>query len=143
VGIVGFNNKSGQDVSSDSLRSRLIGEIAGSSIDAVPIDATSSSAIVSEAKQKQCDYILYTNIDEVKKPSTASKIGGILGRRTAGVGGGDKYEVQIDYILYPTGSNSPVLSSGGSGKGSGAAEAALSDALAHEARDVVNQVKKH
>ena len=83
VGVVAINNKTDRSPSTDSVRAALIGSINSGNIEAVPIDSTSASAIEAEAKQKGCDYILYTDIAQLKK--SGSKVGGLLGR-ASGVG---------------------------------------------------------
>lgn len=141
VGVAGLNNKTGEAISTPGLVEKLRSSISDANVEAVALDAVSPGDAEAEAKQKECDYILYTEITSVKKPSTASKVGGILGRR-AGIGGGDKYESKIDYRLVPVGSSgTPILTSSSSGKETGAVEAAVSAALDREARDVVNAVK--
>ncbi|HEU4390101.1 MAG TPA: hypothetical protein VFV34_20025, partial [Blastocatellia bacterium] len=82
VGVVNINNKTDRTAQLGSVRGRLISSIIGSNIDAVPIDSTSPSDIEAEAKQKSCDFILYTDVGDLKK---SGKVGGLLGRAT-GVG---------------------------------------------------------
>ena len=79
VGVVAINNRTDRSVSLESLRQRLIGRIAGSGIDAVPLSGISAAEIESEAKAKQCDFILYTDLSTLKI-SAAKKLGGFLGR---------------------------------------------------------------
>ena len=62
IGVVQINNKTDHSVSTESLRERLIGGIQGSNIEAVPLNASSPGEADVEAKQKQCDFVLYTDI---------------------------------------------------------------------------------
>ncbi len=115
VGVVQLNNKAGRPVSEDSLRSRLIGQIAGTGVDAIPLNASSPSEAEVEAKAKQCDFILYTDLAALKT-SAAKKLGGMFGR-VAGVEGVDKTEARVDFRLFAVGETSPRLQSSASAKG--------------------------
>ena len=140
VGVVAINNKTDRSPSTDPVRSALIGGINGSNIEAVPIDATSPAAIEAEAKQKGCDYILYTDIAQLKK--SGSKVGGLLGR-ASGVGvGGEKYEARLDFKLFPVGSASPQLTSSSTAKEDGAEVVSLTAAADREAKTVVAELQK-
>ena len=80
VGVVSIDNKTNRPVSLESLRQRLIGGIDGNGIDAVALNATIPAEAEAEAKAKQCDYILYTDLSGMKT-SAAKKLGGFLGAR--------------------------------------------------------------
>lgn len=140
VGVVAINNKSNRPVPVEALRTRLMGGIEGSNIDAVPLQqAISLIEAEAEAKAKQCDYILFTDISGLKI-SAAKKLGGLLGRAT-GVGGIDKAEAKVEFKLYPVGATTPVLESTATAKEEGD-EASVGKALDAEARAVVNEVRK-
>ena len=98
VGVVAINNRTERSVSLDSLRQRLIGRIAGSGIDAVPLSGISAAEIEAEAKAKQCDFILYTDLSALKI-SAAKKLGGFLGR-AVGASGAEKTESRVDFKLF-------------------------------------------
>ncbi len=70
---------SDRPVSLDALRARLVSGIPGTGIDALPQNATSHAAAEADAKAKQCDFILYTDVSSLNI-SAAKKLGGILGR---------------------------------------------------------------
>jgi hypothetical protein len=140
VGVVAINNKTDRSPSTDSVRSALIGSITGSNIEAVAIDSNSASAIEAEAKQKECDYILYTDIAQLKK--SGSKVGGLLGRASGVGGGGEKYEARLDFKLIPVGGSSPQLTSSSSAKEEGAEEVSLTAAADREAKSVVAELQK-
>jgi hypothetical protein len=139
VGVVTINNKSDRPVSPETLRQRLMGRIEGSGIDAVPLDAISRAEAESEARAKQCDFILLTDISGLKL-SAAKKIGGFLGR-AAGVGGVDKSEARVDFKLFAVGESEPRLQSSATGKEEGD-EASVGTALDAEARAVSAEVRK-
>ncbi len=139
VGVVTINNMSDRPVSLDELRERLVNGIEGAGIDAVPLNATSPAAAEAEAKAKQCDFILYTDIGSLKI-SAAKKLGGILGRAT-GVGGIDRSDARVDFKLFAVGETSPRLHSSVTGKEEGD-EASVGTALDSEARAVSAAVRR-
>jgi len=139
VGVVPINNMSDRPVSIDALRGRLVNGIEGAGIDAVPLNATSQAAAEAEAKARQCDFILYTDISSLKL-SAAKKLGGILGRAT-GVSGVDRSDARVNFKLFAVGENSPRLESSATGKEEGD-EASVGTALDSEARAVSAAVRR-
>ena len=139
VGVVAINNRTDRPVSLESLRQRLIGGIERDGIDAIALNAVSPAEIEAEAKSRQCDFILYTDINTLKT-SAAKKLGGFLGR-AAGVGGIDKTESRIDYKLFAVGEASPRLQSSASAKEEGD-EASAGASLDNEASKVSAEVRK-
>src|SRR6185437_15531244 len=53
VGVIQINNKTDRGVSQESLRQRLIGELQGDGVEAVPLNAISPREAEAEAKAKQ------------------------------------------------------------------------------------------
>ncbi|MGB9179904.1 MAG: hypothetical protein WCB68_11720 [Pyrinomonadaceae bacterium] len=142
VGVVAINNKTDRSVSLDSLRGQLTDALNGSNLDAVALNATSTSDIEAEARQKQCDFILYTDIAALKQASASKKIGGMFGRATGvGSGGIDKTEARIDYRLIPVGSSSPQIQSSASAKEEGDEQSAGA-AIQQEAQNIRSKIKK-
>ncbi|HET6890629.1 MAG TPA: hypothetical protein VFH31_05960 [Pyrinomonadaceae bacterium] len=139
VGVVTINNKSNRPVSVEVLRQRLIGGIESSNIDAVPLEAISLTEAELQAKAKQCDYILFTDISGLKL-SAAKKLGGFLGR-AAGVTGVDKAEARVDYRLFAVGETAPLMQSSATAKEEGD-EASVGTALDAEARAVSAEIRK-
>ena len=136
VGVVQFNNKAGRSVPLDSLRQRLIGTITESGIDAIPLNASSQMEADAEAKVKQCDFILYTDIAALKM----NKLGGMFGS-IAGVQNAVKTEAKLEFKLFAVGEQAPRLSSSASAKEEGD-ENSAGTALDSEAKAVVTEVKK-
>ena len=126
-------------MSLDSLRQRLIGRIAGSGIDAVPLSGISAAEIEAEAKAKQCDFILYTDLSTLKV-SAAKKLGGLLGR-AAGVTGIEKTESRVDFKLFAVGESSPLMQSNATAKEEGE-EASAGVSVDNEANKVSAEVRK-
>jgi hypothetical protein len=139
VGVVSINNKSDRPVSLDELRARLVSGIEGSGVDAVPLNATTQAAAEAEARARQCDFILYTDISALKI-SAAKKLGGFLGKAT-GIGGAGKSDARVDFSLFAVGETSPRIQSSVTGKEEGD-DASVGAALDSEARAVSSAVRK-
>ena len=141
VGVVMVSNKTDANLATDSLQQSLVARLSGGNVDAVPLTSSSPEAVTAEAKQKQCDYVLYTDVSDVKKPSTAAKIGGFIGRKS-GAGSAGKVEANINYRLFKTGATTPAVQSSSQGKDDLSADAAVSSALEGEAKSVLSAVRK-
>lgn len=142
VGVVEFNNKTKTSVATDSLRDQLIASLASKGVDAIALNASSANEAVTEARAKQCAYILYTDIATLKAPSTGKKIGGLLGRATgAGPSDSGKAEVRLDFRLVATGSSSPTAQSSASSK-QGTQEASVNEAIQNEAQAVADALPR-
>ena len=71
VGVVKIKDMSGQSLPVDNLRVNLISELERNKMEAVPLDANAPHTDVeSEAKTKQCDYIIYTVPTALKDPNS-------------------------------------------------------------------------
>jgi hypothetical protein len=141
VGVVQINNKTDRGVSQESLRQRLIGELQGDGVEAVPLNAISPREAEAEAKAKQCDFILYTDLTGLKA-SAAKKLGGFLGRATGvGSGGVDKTEAKVEFQLFAVGETSARLKSAATAKEEGD-EASAGTALDQEAKQISAAVRK-
>jgi hypothetical protein len=139
VGVAAINNRAGGSVSLGTLREQLVGAISDSNVEAVALDASDPSAADAEAKAKECDFVLYTDLSALKQ-SAASKVGGMFGRVT-GVGGLEKFESRVDFRLVPVGGTAPQLESNASAKEEGA-DASVSAALTREAKAVTAAARK-
>jgi len=137
IGVVQLNNKTKTSLPMEELRGHLVGSLSNAGIEAVPLNAISLTEAQAEAKEKQCTYILLTDISSLKAASAGKKLGGLLGRATGvDTGNAGKSEAKLDFKMFATGSSSPKLSSSESGKEDGD-EASLSAALEREAAAVV------
>jgi hypothetical protein len=139
VGVVTVANKTDRSPSLFNVRSKLISSIIDGEVDAVPLDSRTPAEIEAEARQKECDYILYTDIVLLK---TSGKAGGLLGRAT-GVGGlREKVESRLDFRLFPIGSASPQLTSSATARDEKSEDDSLSMAAGQEGRAVLVEVRK-
>lgn len=135
VGVVQINNRTDRQISTESLRERLVGEIEGAGVDAIALNASSAAEAEAEARAKQCDFILYTDVTSMKS-SAAKKLFG----RVAGVGGVDKTEAKIEYKLFAVGDSAPRLQSAATAQEEGD-DASAGTAVSQEARAVTRQIK--
>jgi hypothetical protein len=140
VGVVRVGNKTTQSIDAGNLRSLLIASIIEGSVEAVPLNETVPDAAQAEAKQKNCDYVLFTDVSGLKQ-STANKIGGMLGRATGASSGADRFEAKLDYTLTPVAGGTPTQANA-SAKEEGGADASVNAALKKEAQAVVSKVRK-
>jgi hypothetical protein len=137
IGVVPLNNKTDRSVSTENLRERLIGQIQAAGVEAVPLNADSQTAAENEARLKQCDFILFTDISSLK----SSKVGGMLGRVT-GVGGSGKTDSRIDFKLFAVGENAPRIQSSATAKEEGD-ETSAGIALDSEAKLITAAIRKN
>lgn len=141
VGVVQLNNRTDHQISTASLRARLLAEIQENSVEAIALNASSPEEAQTEAKAKQCDFILYTDITALKT-SAAKKLGGMFGRATGiGSGGVDKTEAKVEFQLFAVGETSPRLKSTAAAKEEGD-EASAGTALEQEANQISAEAKK-
>jgi hypothetical protein len=140
VGVVRVGNKTTQSIDAGNLRSVLIASIMEGSVEAIPLNETAPDAAQAEAKQKSCDYVLFTDVSGLKQ-STANKIGGMLGRATGASSGAERYEAKLDYMLVPVAGGAPTQANA-SAKEDGGADVSVNSALKKEAQAVVAKVRK-
>ena len=136
IGVVQFNNKAGRQVSLFELRQRLITQLEANGASAVALNASSQMEADVEAKAKQCDFVLYTDVAALK----VNKLGGMFGS-IAGVGGVAKAEAKLEFRLFAVGETTPRLKSTASAKEEGE-ENSAGVAVDSEARTVAAEVKK-
>jgi len=140
IGVVAVNNRTDRAVSQQALRARLIGQIQASGLEAVPLNAIAPGEAEAEAKAKQCDFVLYTDVIALKT-SAAKKLGGMFGR-AAGVGGIDKTEAKVEFKLFAVGNTAARLQSSASAKEEGD-EASAGTAIDQEARQVIAEARRN
>ncbi len=134
IGVLAVSNKSSESVSNENLRSYLIQKLSGGNVEAVSINSE------GDAKAMSCDYVLATDVSELKQ-SAASKIGGMFGKVTGTTTSAtQKYEAHIDFKLT-TADGQMLLQSKAVQKSEGAAETVTETALAQEAQQVLSKAK--
>jgi hypothetical protein len=101
VGVVAVGSKVKDELSLQLLSEALVESLTAASIDAVALEASSAASAIDEARNKACDYVLVTDITDVRKPSR-----GIVGR----VSGARDFGAKVDYLLLAPGSTAPMMS---------------------------------
>jgi hypothetical protein len=108
IGVVKIKDMSGQSLPTDSLRLNLMSEIARHQHEAIPLFAEAPhSNVESEARSKQCDYILYTVPTQVKEPNSGGLPPASLPKGV--VLDPAKFEALTDVTLYKVGKPLPEL----------------------------------
>jgi hypothetical protein len=140
VGVVRVGNKTTQSLDAGTLRGTLIAAISEGSVEAIPLTETVPDAAQAEAKQKDCDYVLFTDVSGLKQ-SAANKLGGMLGRATGAGAAAERYEAKLDYTLVPVAGGAPTQAAA-SAKEEGGADVSLNAALRKEGQAVLAKVRK-
>jgi hypothetical protein len=123
----------------------------------VPLEGTGSEEVANEAKQKNCDYVVYTNLvdlqaatDSTMQPRSGGTMqtypGGSLGMppnnpnntRT----GNTQYRATMDYRLYRAGDAAAITSSSLTNQQSGPEENVVAQVLSQVANRVFAEVRK-
>ncbi len=108
IGVVKIKDMSGQSLPTDSLRLNLMSEIARHQHETVPLDTEGPHADVeTEARAKQCDYILYTVSAQVKEPNSGGLPPASLPKGV--VLDPAKFEAVTNVTLYKVGKPLPEL----------------------------------
>lgn len=102
-------DSSGRWSDTSTFQQRAIGSLQGSGVQAIPAGGT-------------CKYTLSMSITNVKDPSAAKKLGGLLGHRLPVGGGSAESEASVSYNLTKS-DGSPVANGTADGKGQNADEA--------------------
>lgn len=144
IGIAPINNKTTASFSADQVRGKLIELFDGMNsikVEAIPLDSRELPDLDREARQKQCSYILVTNVNGLKEPSAKRKLGGFLGRAAGVPTNAGTFESSIDYHLYQVGKASAVLDSTSESKEGGDAEDSIGLATTREVSLVMGLVR--
>jgi hypothetical protein len=117
IGVLEPINHSGREMSTTWLRQDIVSKFNKAPYEALPLRGTSPAEVEADAKRLECDYILLTDITEVK----TSKPGGIGSalKKVSGSADKDKHEVKLDYKLFPAGATQTAKVAGKSSASSG------------------------
>jgi hypothetical protein len=126
IGIVDPNNKSGRTMSMPLLRGGLIASLSKVPFEALPVAGATPADLDRDAAGKSCDFILVTDIAELKT-SKPGKVGGMLRHASGETPPSEIHDARVDYKLYAVGDEtkprltSSVKASSGGGFGVGSA----------------------
>lgn len=167
-----FSNKGETPEAGEGVRSALAKYVAGPKVEMVLLSAVLPVNVDPEAKEKQCDFVLYASVSQktgghggfgfMKGASTASSFIPMMGA-ARGVGGAiamasastvisgltsatsqvkAKAEVTLNYKLVKVGTDSPILSDSLKAKASEDSQDVISPLLQQAATAVLAQVTK-
>lgn len=71
-----------------AVRNSLLQQLKGTNVEAVPIDASGGAAIQAEAQQKECDFVVYSNVSHKKG---GGGFGSVLGNSASSIASGVGY----------------------------------------------------
>jgi hypothetical protein len=115
IGVLEPVNKTARALAPNAHRDELVRKFSKAPYEALPVRGNSMAAIEQEAARLGVDYLLLTEVVDVKT-SKPGKLGGMVSKATKEESK-EKHEVKIDYKLYAAGATkSPLFS--GSAKGS-------------------------
>ena len=102
VGVVAVTTKTKEQLSLQDLSDALVVSLNDAGVDAVPLESTSAASAIDEARTKKVDYLLISDVTELRKPQR-----GVVGRVT----GARDFGAKVDFMLVAPGAVSPALSS--------------------------------
>ena len=122
IGVLEPLNKTTRNLPPEGLRQELVTKFNKAPYEAIPLKGSSPSEVEQDASRLECDYLLLSEITEVKS-SKPGKLGGVM--RMTGGPLKDSHEVKLDYKVFAVGatqtprvSGNTKASSGGFGVGS-------------------------
>ncbi len=173
VGVATMQSQAGQSISGNWGQDRLVADLNQQKPDkkqhiklqGIALEGTSPEEVGNEAKQKNCDYVVYTRLMELQQGSSNNPMqqqqqsqrpggmqpypGGTLGlppnantNTTNGPGMSQGYRATVEYRLYRSGDATALSNASLSGQQMGPAEAVVSQVLNQVASRVLADVKK-
>lgn len=146
IGVAQVTSSVEQSLATDGWQQQLVNDInflGGQGI-VVSIDPHDREAVLEEAKQKGCDYVVFTNVVTFKTASVGEKIGRVFGSGgLGGVGGTGHGRVDIgaEVKVFQPDNSVPVLD-GNNDFRQNDADATAKGLLQTEARYVMLEIKK-
>ncbi len=103
IGVLEPVDKSAHNLPTHILRHQLGADFRKAPFEAVTLAGSSVADSQADAERMQCDYVLSSEITDIKT-SKSGKVGGMLKKVTREGPAGDVHEVKLDYRLYRVGS---------------------------------------
>ena len=118
VGVPELSNKTEQNVDTRALRTQLIAELAEQKMEGVPLAAAPQAELHAYAKDLGCDYLLVSQITELKA-SKPGRIGRMIKASAGESTTQDVTEAKLTLQLVPVGGAKPRFSTNTSGNDGG------------------------
>ena len=113
-------DKTGQ---ASALPNAVFQSLKQAGLEPMAMSQASAADVDARARQANADYVLYTELAELKKPekapSSGKRLSGLMGKATGLINQKEAWEARIDYRLFAVGSPSPIASASASGKTGG------------------------
>jgi hypothetical protein len=107
IGVVLPKNSSGVQVEPVAIGNELLDSLAVHPLEPVALDATEPAKIDEEAKVRECDYVLFTELASAKT-STPGRIGGLM-NKVSRSDAKENHEAKVQYKLIAAGKPKPVV----------------------------------
>ena len=101
IGVLEPVDKSSRNLPTRELRQELASDFRAP-FEALTLAGTSPAGAQADAGRMQCDYVLYSEIADIKT-SKPGRVGGMLKKVSGDGPPRDVHEVRLDYKLYPVG----------------------------------------
>ena len=108
IGVLLVKKETSEKIDPEQARQFLIQTLKNAALDPVPVDGKTPAEQEADARSKDCDYILYTDITSVKGRSAGAKVGGFFG---VGSGKPAVFDVSLAYQLKTPGESKALLDS--------------------------------
>jgi hypothetical protein len=117
IGTIPLQNQFSAQVQGAGPYNRLFAALRDAKLDVIPLGDATPEALEQKARDKQCDYILFTELASLEKPAT-NKIGGMLKKAgsVSHVTNGEAIEAHVNYRLVPVSGGTAVLNSSAIGR---------------------------
>jgi hypothetical protein len=117
IGTIPMQNQFSSQVQGAGPYNQLFAALRDAKLDVIPLGEGTQEGVEQKARDKQCDYILYTELASLEKPATG-KLGGMLKKAgsVSHVTNGEAIEAHVNYRLVPVSGGSPVLASSAIGR---------------------------
>ena len=123
VGVAEIGNRAGRNLGPMSPRDQLVAELLKANVDAVPLAGSNVAEVEAAAKRLESDYILFSEVTEVKTGGGGfGGLGAALNKAAALTGGAaakEKLEAKVEYRLMPIDGSKALLSSSSKGTNGG------------------------
>lgn len=136
VGVYAPTNKNGDAISTTNMQMYLVGKLTGGNVEAVGVSSE------ADARAAGCDYVLSSDFSRLKV-STASKVGGFLGKVTnTDTSGAKTYEAQVVFKLISLADGKTAFQNKAENKAENDVDRAAENVLAQEAKSVLGAILK-